>query len=80
MYKLLYIGKSNKRFTHNMTYEYGSLMGSENFFYATVYYNRNQMMTFKDGDYFHEKFKFITEIEYNQLLRKKKINRINKLV
>lgn len=80
MYKLLYIGKSNKRFTHNKTYEYGSLMGAEKFFYATVYYNRKQMMTFKDHDYFHENFKFITEQKYNQLIRKIKLNKIKKIV
>jgi len=76
--KLLYIGKSNKRFTHNKIYKYHSIhyLTTTNF-NMTVYYNSNQMMVFKYKDYFNKNFKFINENEYNQFVRKEKLKRIN---
>jgi hypothetical protein len=77
---LLYIGKSNKRFTHNKIYNYWSLSESKDRFHISVFYNDKQLMTFRYFDYFNKKFKFITENEYNQLIiksnRKLKLKKI----
>ncbi len=73
MSKLLYIGKSNKTYKYSRMYYQVT-----NDFYVTVYYNSNQMMTFKDKDYFDKNFKLLSEHEYNQLIRKLKLKRINK--
>ena len=79
MVKLLYIGKSNKRFTHNKIYRYSRLYNNKIFFYVTVYYNSYQLMTFKDIEYFEKNFKLITEKQQNQLIRKIKLKRLNKI-
>ena len=78
MVKLLYIGKSNKRFTYNKTYGCMSLHNYVSYFHASVYYNNSQMMTFKDKDYFDENFKILSEHEQKQLIRKLKLKKINK--
>ena len=90
---LLYIGKSNKRFTHNKIYQF---MGSpsvvlhildENrvdefydYFNITVYANNNRKISLFNQhiDYFIDNFKIITEQGIKQLERKKKLQRLNK--
>jgi len=86
MYKLLYTGKSNKKFTHNELYNF---MGSpslitekENvggFFNVVVYGKNNRLVTFVYNhlDYFYDNFKLANENEIKQLERKKKLNKIN---
>jgi len=81
MYKLLYIGKSNKRFTHNKTYLFHGMtaqQGSSDGFYMCINYNNTQIMTFRNEDYFKKNFKLITNQEHKQLIRKLKLRKINK--
>ena len=80
MYKLLYIGKSNKRFTHNKTYFFYGMtakQGAETI-NMYVYYNSTQIMNFRDKNYFEKNFKLINEQEQKQLIRKLKLKKINK--
>jgi hypothetical protein len=78
---LLYIGKSNKNFTHNRFYDfYGSYDYKLSYISLTIHktnkgtskwLNKNQF------DWFNENFKFINELEYNKLQRKLKLKRIS---
>lgn len=82
MVKLLYIGKSNKRFTHNKTYIFYGMtakQGCPDEIDMRVYYNSSQMMTFRNKEYFEKNFKLITEKQQNQLIRKIKLKRLNKI-
>jgi hypothetical protein len=84
---LLYIGKSNKIFTHNKTYKYNKMCykfaTTDHWFepiinfYVSVYYNSYQMVVFKDEEYFERKFKLMTEHEHNQYIRKIKLKKLN---
>jgi len=70
MYKLLYTGKSNKKFTHNHLYDF---MGSPSclskkedvggFFNVTVYGNNHILVTFSFPhlDYFYDNFRFSSQ-------------------
>jgi hypothetical protein len=80
MYKLLYIGKSNGRFTHNKIYFFYGMTTNQgsNEINIRVYYNNTQIVTFKDREYFEKNFKLITEHEHKQLIRKLKLEKINK--
>lgn len=83
MDKLLYIGKSNKKFTYNHIYKYfGYHKYKLNWkddieFSITIYDNHNILNFLTKLSYFEKNFKFITEIEYNKLIRKLKIEKIN---
>jgi hypothetical protein len=80
MYKLFYIGKSNKKFTHNHLYNF---MGSTSLIYKdiniTIYANRNRLIYFNNNhfDYLHENFKLLDDNEIKQLERKFKLKKIN---
>jgi hypothetical protein len=86
MERLLYIGKSNKQFTHGKIYQ---VTGS--YFEGTTDLEMKINLTIKDNkhishyynmnyaQYFVDNFKFITEEEYKQLIRKNKLNKISKL-
>jgi hypothetical protein len=77
MEKLLYIGKSNKKFTHNKIYKYYG----QPFYIMIVYDNKNSMIMFTNEklyDYFEKNFKFVDDQEYNKIIRKNKLNKINK--
>jgi len=77
--RLQYIGKSNRKFTHNHTYIYHGSFGSD-IFYMTVHANKNQIIhyTFNHAEYFNDNFKFMDENDYNKLIRKLKLKKINK--
>ena len=81
---LLYIGKSNNRFTHNKLYKY---LGPKKFFLESsyefqisVYTNSNNLITIKleHDEYFDKNFKYITEKEYKNLIRKIKLKKLSK--
>lgn len=70
--KLLYKGKSNKRFTHNHFYNYfGSIIVC-----VIVYDNKNSMVPIKDSDYFEDNFEFFSEKEIKTFERKMKLKKI----
>jgi hypothetical protein len=78
---LLYIGKSNKNFTHNKFYNfYGSYDNDIDYISLTIFktnkgtskwFNKNQFY------WFNENFKFLNELEYNKLQRKLKLKKIS---
>jgi hypothetical protein len=77
MERLLYIGKSNKKFTHNRIYKYHGQIP----YGIIVYNNKNTMESFSYNslnNYFEKNFKFVDEQEYNKIIRKNKLNKINK--
>jgi len=77
--RLLYIGKSNKRFTYNKTYKFSQITSQiTKKSYVFVYYNDSQIMTIKDKNYFDKNFKLITDNEYDKLIRKLKLKKILK--
>ena len=83
---LLYIGKSNRKFTHNKIYKYhGDLIIGYNDYYKSGYLsvtsNRNHIIVtfrFEHVNYFNKNFKFITDQERNNLIRKLKLKKISK--
>jgi len=82
MAKLIYIGKSNKKFTHNEAYLYDVYYKSETIFSVTVKSNKGQFIHYKEVEfmtYFYQNFKFVPELEYQQIIRKQKLNNINKI-
>ena len=78
---LLYIGKSNKNFTHNRFYDfYGLYDNNINYISITIFKtNKGTLKRFikKDIDYFNKNFKFLNELEYNKLQRKLKLKKIS---
>lgn len=74
MNKLLYIGKSNKNFTHDRIYSIYFRMNDSD---IIVYTNNKVLKRFKIDSFFDKKFKFINEQEYNQLIRKQKLKKID---
>ena len=75
MVRLLYIGKSNKKFTKNRTYTYhGDIT-----YVLTVYTKRGNKITLNYDylGYFEKNFKFVDELEYKQLVRALKIKKIS---
>lgn len=88
IYRIYYLGKSNKDFTHNKVYKcFGSYtassdeetLNSKNYVNLTVYGNKGNMILFNDDyyEYVENNFKFITMDEYNQYIRKTKLNKIS---
>lgn len=77
---LLYIGKSNKRFTYNKVYVYLNYYTESNDFFISVYTDKKILVNFRNEhfDYFYKNFKFINDQELIKLRRKIKINKINK--
>lgn len=90
---LLYIGKTNKKFTHNIVYNYfchGKLVGNSNIIIQTnegclINFNNNpknrkkKRYLEKKIDYFLKNFKIIDDIEYLRYCRKQKLLKISKL-
>lgn len=78
--KLIYIGKSNKRFTHNKIYGWYGLSNEENL-WINIKTNNSTLVMFNNNyyDYFNENFKFMNEIEYNNHIRKIKLKKIDKI-
>jgi len=72
---LLYIGKSNKKFTKGKTYNY---MGDfESHGHITIRGNKQLVsLCYKHLDYFKNNFKYITEQEHQSMIRKNKIKKI----
>lgn len=77
MEKLLYIGKSNKKFTYGKTYDY---MGNFETSNHMVIKSKKRLVTlrYEHIDYFEKNFKFISDQEYDSLIRKEKLKKINK--
>lgn len=84
LYYLLYIGKSNKKFTHNKVYNF---MGSPsqflgdvtNYMNITIYANDRLVIFHKQHfQYFKQNFKLINDKQLKQLERKKKLIKISK--
>lgn len=80
MDKLIYIGKSNKKFTNGRLYEYMEFPHfSHTLLSIQVKTNRN-ILEYFDGryfDFFYTNFRFINEQEYKQLIREQKLKKIN---
>jgi hypothetical protein len=88
---LLYIGKTNKKFTHNVLYNYscGGYSGYPpsnitvhtdekcliNFNYNPENRKKKRYLE-KNVDYFFKNFKFIDEIEYLRYCRKQKLQKL----
>ena len=77
--KLLYIGKSNKKFTYNKLY---NIMYSANtpsiFHYIVIYGNKNQIITIREQDYFIDNFKHLDERQIKNFERKMKLKKLKK--
>jgi len=80
MYKLLYIGKSNKKFTNNNVYViYG--MSAQNKNFSTIIIKSNKgLVTLRQQHeaYFYENFKGINKEEETKIIRKNKLNKLKK--
>lgn len=76
--KYLYIGKSNKRFTHNKIYKYFQYLKDDKFIYTYVIDNKNSIVHFIiEHDNFYKKFKIIDSKEVKSIERKNKLKKIN---
>lgn len=75
MEKLLYIGKSNKKFTHGKIYDYSGQV-----IYTLIIKSKKGLVTIRKEnlEYFEKNFKFIDEQEYERIIRKNKIKKISK--
>lgn len=74
--KLLYIGKSNKNFTHNRLYSYSGFN-----YIIDIKSNRGLMrinINEEHNKYFFENFKILNDKEEKNFLRKQKLKKINK--
>jgi len=79
MDRLQYIGKSNKKFTHNHTYSYfGCYYGRDDIFNIEIYSNKNQIIHYNSEEYFNDNFKIMNEDDYNKLIRKLKLKKIKR--
>jgi len=76
--RLLYIGKSNKKYTYNKFYKYAGI--NEKFLVMTIYDNKNQPYYYdsKYSQYFEDNFRLINEEQYKQLIRKFKLTKLSK--
>ena len=75
MFKLLYKGKSNKRFTYNHFYNYfGSIIVC-----IVVYDNKNSMVSIKDSDFFEDNFEVFSEKDIKMFERKMKLKKIERI-
>ena len=81
VYKIQYIGKSNKRFTYNKFYNYWSCNFSNyaSPFHVSLIQNNGSIHTIRDKNYFDENFKCFGVKEYDQYIRKSKLIRISKI-
>jgi len=70
---LLYVGKSNKKFTYNRIYRFLQYDG----FMYIVHDNRGVKRVIRDMDYFERVFKIVTNKELIKMNRKLKLNKIN---
>ncbi|MCK9416156.1 hypothetical protein M0Q97_05810 [Candidatus Dojkabacteria bacterium] len=91
---LLYIGKSNNNFTHNLIYDYkcyGRLVNNTNVIVHTnsknlICFNNNPLNRKKKKflekklDYFLKNFKFLNEIDYLRYSRRQKLLKIKKII
>jgi adenine C2-methylase RlmN of 23S rRNA A2503 and tRNA A37 len=77
---LLFIGKSNKHFTHGWTYQiYGYY--NDNHFSLILFDNKKNMKKFSDSycDYVEKNFKMLSDNEYKTFVRKNKLKNISKI-
>ena len=76
---LLYVGNSNKRFTYNKIYFWTGGPYYDSHLNLSVIANGGQIIYFNNNyfNYFFENFKFISETEYNQYIRKNKLKKIS---
>jgi len=83
MFKLRYIGKSNKNFTHDHLYGYmGSpslILDNQIYLNIAVITNKKRLKYFNSDyiDYFQENFQFLNEKEIKQFQRQQKLKKIN---
>lgn len=77
-FKLLYIGNSNKRFTHDKLYHWFGSWSAGNQLNVTVTNNSNVLVYFNGDyyDYFYDNFMFMNNTEYIKYIRKKKLKAI----
>jgi len=79
MYKLLYIGKSDKDFTHDKIYNF---MGSPSSLFNTAFHTtiitekRRITLHCQHFTYFKKNFKLVDEHQIKQLERKKKLKKL----
>ena len=77
--KLLYIGKSNKKFTNNQIYTWWGSNADEYAINIYVITNKNTKF-YINGDYlayYKKNFKMLNKLEYEKYLRKEKLKRIS---
>jgi len=79
--KLLYIGKSNKNFTHNKLYSYSGFWNHHtlNTHISVDVKSNKGLIRFNDDyyEYFWNNFKVVDEKEEEIILRKQKLKKIN---
>lgn len=78
MYRLKYIGKSNRDFTYDKIYKFSGVH-TESILSMTIYGNRGQMIQLNNDyyEYFEKNFKLINNDEYNKHIRKIKLKKIS---
>ena len=75
--KLLYIGKSNKKFTHNKLYKiFYSANTPSKFHHIVMCGNKNKLVTVRDQDYFIDNFKCLDDIQIKKIERKIKLKKL----
>jgi hypothetical protein len=72
---LIYIGKSNKKFTNDVIYNYYL---STDMIFVTTNKHTVQHFNTESQNFFNKNFKFITDQEHKQFHRLKKLKKINK--
>lgn len=86
-YRLLYIGKSGKDFTHDRVYKivYGPWtstagLGLDDYDSFTLSGNRGQLIQFDESyhNYIQKNFKLLTDEQYNKYIRKIKLKKLSR--
>ena len=81
MLSLIYIGKSNKKFTHNRVYTYwgNPSLYLDGFNWLLVFSNKSRIQfTPEHVEYFQQNFIILDEQEFLMFNRKIKLNKISK--
>jgi hypothetical protein len=79
MSKLLYTGKSSKKYTHNNIYIYSGWVYPMSIS-ITIIDNKKQKINLNTDhfNYFHDNFRILNDKEIEQIERKNKLNKISK--
>lgn len=74
---LVYVGKSNKSFTHNNLYFMADINHFNLYKHVRIFNNKHSVKTYTKA-YFDKNFKTFNEQEYKKFIRLNKLNKINK--